>query len=208
MHTTRCPERERREAAEKKQEEERQKIVTTLYIADSNARYINKKATNADVECVTGAKIGHLTNLLDQAENLKKYQTFVFSGGQNNIDPTPEINLDQWKGHQNKQLEELSSWVRGILKCGRYVSIQEIPAVPLTQDQKTSQMREYLNKSFEAILDKEEKKYHEDNPTENKSIKRATFVTGEMTGPDDEKYDDYRHVSKINWLRLLHNNRT
>ena len=202
-HIGRCPVREQEEYVAKVKEEERKLEVNTLILSDSNGRYINQQATRADVETVTGAKIGHVINMLDQVDNFEHYQAVVFSAGQNNIDGSEFVNFDKWKHANTPQLQVLSKWVDGLVKAGKKTVIVEVPDVDAaTATDSVTKQKNYLNKSFKTIAASANKNFFDNphNADKDKKVERATVIKGEMEGcvGNEVKYDDWRHISKIN----------
>ena len=61
----------------------------TMIIGDSNLKLVNGDSLLADVVSSSGAKIGHISNLID-SENLDQYENIVVCAGTNNIPPPYE----------------------------------------------------------------------------------------------------------------------
>jgi len=95
-----CPVRQQEEAAEEIEEATRQPQIKTLMCGESNLRYVNQTGTTAKVVVATGAKIGHIANMIAH-EEVAKYKRIVIHGGQNNIIASEEIETV----HFEKQLK-------------------------------------------------------------------------------------------------------
>ena len=88
-HTEGCPKKEeekKRGAIIKNMKEEKTK---TMIIGDSNLKLVNGESILADVVSSSGAKIGHIGNMID-SENLDSYDNIVVMAGTNNIFPSYE----------------------------------------------------------------------------------------------------------------------
>ena len=91
-HTSNCPkweEEKKREALIKNLKEENTK---TIIVGDSNLKLVNSDAILADVICSSGAKVGHINNIL-KTENLEKYENIVVLAGVNNI-PSAQVSFE------------------------------------------------------------------------------------------------------------------
>ena len=195
-HVDRCPERVKREALEKEEEKLRENDITTLIIGDSNLRYTNKKALNADVISSMGAKIGHIANELTFIDK-EKYDHIVVAVGQNNIDTDPEINEKNWKKHTNYQLTKLRDELDALAQNGRTITMLEIPEVEMTEySEKTKKMKNYIDEMSRAICKTGNK--------DNRKDLYSTIVVTKNELVDIEATDDYRHITQLHQqVRLM-----
>ena len=200
-HTTRCPEREVREAKAKVEEDERHLEINAYIVSDSNGRYLNKTATRAEIDVVTGAKIGQLLNAVNQKEDCQNYNAVVFNVGQNNITQEEDASLEYWKDLQKPQIEQLKEAIMGVVKSGRSVIIMKVPKTEATtKTDHVKSQRDFLNKTFDIIAVAINHNYFkkQENADKDQNDPPVKVVDGEMEGDDVEKYDDRRHISKLN----------
>ena len=154
-HTTNCPkweEEKKREALIKNLKEQDTK---TLFAGDSNLKLVNADSILADVVCSSGAKVGHIANILNN-EKLEVYNNIVILAGINNI-PSAQTSFEENVVFEQtkEEMDLLSETLEPHVKLGKTVVIVTIPDAPhCRQSQKSVQLRNRINKQFDVMTKK------------------------------------------------------
>ena len=154
-HTTNCPkweEEKKREAVIKNLKEENTK---TIFVGDSNLKLINSDSILADVISSSGAKVGHINNILS-TENLEPYENIVLLAGINNI-PTAQTSYEESLvfDQTKTELDQLCETLEPQVRLGKNVILVNIPDAPhCRSSQKAVQLRNRINKQMETMTKK------------------------------------------------------
>ena len=154
-HTALCPkieEEKHRSAVIKNMKNEKNK---TIIVGDSNLKLINGESILADVVSSSGAKIGHISNIISE-ENLDSYDNIVVMAGTNNIPPahenyTENAIFDQVKTETTNLCSKLDPYVTK----GKNVLMVHVPNSPHCRQSQTSlQLRNRINKHITEAVNK------------------------------------------------------
>ena len=150
-HSTNCPKWEEERKREALIKNLKEKDTKTLFVGDSNLKLVNSDAILADVVSSSGAKVGHITNILN-TEKLENYENIVVLAGINNI-PSAQTTFEDSSVFEQtkKEIDQLSDTLEPHVKLGRKVVIVKIPDAPhCRQSQKAVQLRNRVNKQFDS----------------------------------------------------------
>jgi hypothetical protein len=146
-HTFNCPkweEEKKREAVIKNLKAENTK---TMIVGDSNLKLVNSDAILADVISSSGAKVGHVNNIL-KSENLERYDNIVVMAGINNI-PSAQVSFEEGTVFEKtkEEINALAETLDPLVKKGKNIILVSIPDAPhCRQSQKSVQLRNRINK--------------------------------------------------------------
>jgi len=147
MHTANCPiweEKKKRGAMIKNLKAEN---TNTLIIGDSNLKLVNSDAILADVISSSGAKVGHINNII-RTENLDNYENIVVMAGINNI-PSAQSSFEENNvfDKTKEEMHELGEILEPHIKKGKNIVLVNVPDPPhCRQSQKSVQLRNRINK--------------------------------------------------------------
>jgi len=119
----------------------------TLIIGDSNLKLVNSEAILADVISSSGAKVGHINNIM-KTENMDNYDNIVVMAGINNI-PSAQTSFEESTvfDKTKEEMNDLGELLEPHVKMGKNVVLVNIPNPPhCRQSQKAVQLRNRLNK--------------------------------------------------------------
>ena len=154
-HTSNCPkieEEKKRGALIKNLKEENTK---TIIVGDSNLKLVNSDAILADVISSSGAKVGHVNNILKE-EKLDNYENIVVLAGINNI-PSSQVSFEENNvfNHTKEEITSLAETLDPHVKKGKNVIIVNVPDAPhCRQSQKAVQLRNRINKQLAEVVKK------------------------------------------------------
>jgi hypothetical protein len=154
-HTFNCPkweEEKKREAVIKNLKAENTK---TMIVGDSNLKLVNSDAILADVISSSGAKVGHVNNIL-KSENLERYDNIVVMAGINNI-PSAQVSFEEGTVFEKtkEEINALAETLDPLVKKGKNIILVSIPDAPhCRQSQKSVQLRNRINKHLADITKK------------------------------------------------------
>jgi len=154
-HTNLCPkieEEKKRAAVIKTLKNEK---TNTILIGDSNLKLVNGDSILADVVSSSGAKIGHIANIIS-SENLDTYDNIVVMAGTNNIPPSHENYTKNAIFEQvKKETASLSSKLDPYVAKGKNVIMVHVPNSPhCRQSQTALQLRNRINKLISESVNK------------------------------------------------------
>jgi len=92
-HITNCPKREEEKKRMAMIQNMKAENTKTLIIGDSNLKLVNSEAILADVISSSGAKVGHINNIM-KTENMDNYDNIVVMAGINNI-PSAQTSFEE-----------------------------------------------------------------------------------------------------------------
>ena len=185
-HTEKCHLKIKREETIKEHEKSRKKGIKAFLISDSNMRHVNEQALHANSHVASGAKIGHLANVIKDSD-LENINHIIISGGINNIDSNPSVNFDKWHDQQKTQFTKLQQEVKNCSEKGKFTKIIAIPEVPAVKDNNNAvRMRKAINSSLDQIA----KTINETYP----SSVEVLNINDEMEN-GIEPYEDELHIS-------------
>ena len=154
-HSTNCPKWEEDKKREALIRNLKEKDTKTLFVGDSNLKMVNSDAILADVISSSGAKVGHINNILNN-EKLDTYENIVVVGGLNNI-PSAQTAFEDSTvfDHAKQEIDQLNDTLEQHVKQGKKVVLVKIPDAPhCRQSQKSVQLRNRINKHFDATAKK------------------------------------------------------
>ena len=150
-HEGKCPEKIKRDELFKDYEINRQKENKAFIVSDSNLRHVNEMALHAKTHVSSGAKIGHLDNVIKNSD-LDSVNHIIVNVGLCNIDSNPSTNFDRWYNNQKPQISALTKSLTDLSAKGKKSVVIAVPEAPLTKTSaKTKKMRDSINKSFETM---------------------------------------------------------
>lgn len=193
-HQGKCPEQIKKEALLKEYEAKRNEQNKALLISDSTFRHANEKALHANTHVVSGAKIGHVNNVIENSE-LENVDTIIMNVGLNNIDGDPAVNYEKWYNNQKPQLTQLHKNITELAVKGKKSRIIAVSKAPVTTiNVKTTKMREAINKFYDTMA----KTINHVHP-ETVSV---IHVPEEME-KGIEAYEDDQHITQIETEKIL-----
>ena len=194
-HAGKCPAKIKKEEILKDYENKRQEKNKALLVSDSGLRHENEKAMHTKTHIASGAKIGHIVNVIENTD-LENVENLIVNVGINNIDANETANYDKWYNQQKSQFTRLQNKLTDAASAGKKVRIVEVPQAAITRGNvNTNKMREAINKNFENMS----KAINHIHPDSIQVIK----VSEEME--DGVKaYEDEKHISEEQTAKLLH----
>lgn len=194
-HIGKCPEKIKLEEKQKEYAQARKSKVDTLLIGDSNLRHVNESATFADTNGASGAKIGHIANVIEQVQ-VGKYKNLIIHAGGNNVMPEADIHMDKWNKQVQSEVAKLSGALNKLAQNGTAIKIVSVPKTPATQvTKKTVKMRDTLNRELEAMVTKLNEG---DGVSEAEMIKLA-----DEEEATEGQYEDAKHYSQQRCATIL-----
>lgn len=191
-HPGKCAAKIKKEEILVTYEKKRQAKNKTFIVSDSTLRHINEKSLYSKTHIASGAKIGHIVNVLDQYET-NDVENIIINAGLNNIQGGDDVNYDRWYEKQKPEFSRLQNSLLNLASAGKNVRVLDVPKVPaVIGDVKISKMRESINKSLQTIQLAIESKF----PGKIKII----------NGVDDQQgldFGDELHISKKQTEKLL-----
>ena len=109
-------------------------------VGDSNLKMVNSDSILADVISSSGAKVGHINNIL-KTENLEAYDNIVVLAGLNNI-PSAQVSFEENTvfDQMKEEIDQLSDTLDPLVKQGKNVILVNVPDTPhCRQSQKSYQ---------------------------------------------------------------------
>ena len=194
-HLGKCPEIIKEEEILKDFEAKRVQNTKSLIISDSQARCFNQQALNAQTHVASGAKIGHVGNVMEHTD-MEKYKNIILNVGINNVNGQPDTVYEAWQKQLKVEVCHLSTQIKNCASAGKKVCIVEIPNCPATDmTQKTNKMRNDINSELKSMTERINKKLNSSNV---KIIK-----TGSSDLSQEEAFSDNVHFSHIRASQLL-----
>ena len=193
-HQGKCPEKVKTDALLKSYESKRKETSKTVLISDSLLRYTNEQALNSSSYVVSGAKIGHINNVLENYD-VENIENVVLNVGLNNIDVNPNTNYDKWYNQQTPQFNQLHQNPSNLSQQGKNTRIVAVPKAPITDSTvKTAKMRVAINKFFETMA-----------KTVNESYAGKVEVINVNENKENgiEVYEDDKHITKEQTEKVL-----
>ena len=68
----------------------------SLIISDSQTRCLNQQALNDQTHVASGAKIGHVGNVMEHTD-MEKYKNIILNVGINNVNGQPDTVYEVWQ---------------------------------------------------------------------------------------------------------------
>ena len=182
-----CPKRSQEIAAQKLEEEVRQPLIKTLICADSNFRHVNQTATTAKVKVATGARIGHIANMIKH-EEVEKFNHIVIHAGQNNITPHDEI-IDQvkWEKQLKWEINQLKTHLENFEGTVRFIDVPESEMA--TDNDFAISQRDKINSVIHGLVD--------ELPS------AITINVSDNLDNETPSWVDYRHYSEMLCAKVL-----
>ena len=154
-HISNCPKWEEEKQREALIKNMKAADTKTLIVGDSNLKLVNGDAILADVISSSGAKVGHINNILKN-ENLNAYENIVVLAGLNNI-PSAQVTFEENTvfDQTKEEIDQLSDTLDPFVKQGKNVILVNVPDTPhCRQSQKSVQLRNRINKQLETATKK------------------------------------------------------
>lgn len=193
-HVGKCPEKVKKEELMKEYEEKRIKNTNTLIVGDSNLRHVNEKAIFAKTNAASGAKIGHISNVLENTD-LSSYTNVVINAGQNNVNTDTQVNVDKWQKQTKAEILQMQKHVTELSANGKQTRFIAVPNSPVTKStDKAQKMTKFINNELEELS----KRVNKDHPNTVKVLKIA-----EKLGEDIDVFEDSKHISEAQTAKML-----
>ena len=102
-HDKKCPAQIKEEESLKDYEMKRQEKCINFTVSDSEFRHANQKALFSDTNVASGAKIGHIANVLENTD-LLGYKNIVVNAGLNNMMLNCNTNIEKWQAQLTQEV--------------------------------------------------------------------------------------------------------
>ena len=166
-----------------------------MLLTDSQGRCFNEHALYAETHVASGAKIGHMGNVMEHTD-MDQIENLVLNVGINNINAHPDTVYETWLKQVKCEVTHLSIQVKKSATIGRQIRIIEIPDCPITNmTQKSNKMRITVNKELSDMAERINKNLSTD------CVKM--IQCGEEELPQEEAYCDNKHFSPVRAAQLL-----
>lgn len=194
-HVGKCPEKIKEEELLKVYEEERANNTKTMIIMDSQGRCMNEHALNAKTHVASGAKIGHIGNVM-QYTDLDDFDNIILNVGLNNINAHPDTKHEDWIKQVKCEVTHLASQVNKCASEDKEVRIFEIADCPMSQmTQNSKSQRLSINEELKGMVDKINEKVGKNN------VKMIKHGTDDLT--EEEAFSDGKHFSPVRTAKLV-----
>ena len=110
-HLGKCPEIIKEEVILKDYEAKRLQNTKSLIISDSQARCFNQQALNAQTHVASGAKIGHVGNVIEHTD-MENFEIIILNVGINNVNGHPDTVYETWLKQLKVEVCYLSTQVK------------------------------------------------------------------------------------------------
>ena len=150
-HDKKCPQIVKEEAFLKDYNEQRKEKISCLVVSDSEFRLANEKALYADTNVASGAKIGHIANVLNN-NDLEGYKSIVISAGLNNLNLNVQTDFDKWHVQVKNECVELEKILEKQVNNGKNIRIISVSDFPITKStNKASLMHKTVNQELKNV---------------------------------------------------------
>ena len=187
-HENRCPQLIKEEALLKDYDEKRKQSINSLIVSDSEFRSVNEKALFAHTNVSSGAKIGHIANVLNHSET-ESYKNLILCTGLNNLDLNVTTNYDKWHTQLKKECKNLEDGLKKCVNQGTNIRLLALSELPITKSTtKAVLMSKTINKELKGVVE---------NVNKVKADKDdlAKLIEVECKG-GDESFIDNKHFTE------------
>ena len=187
-HENRCPQLIKEEALLKDYDEKRKQSINSLIVSDSEFRSVNEKALFAHTNVSSGAKIGHIANVLNHSET-ESYKNLILCTGLNNLDLNVTTNYDKWHTQLKKECKNLEDGLKKCVNQGTNIRLLALSEFPITKSTtKAVLMSKTINKELKGVVE---------NVNKVKADKDdlAKLIEVECKG-GDESFIDNKHFTE------------
>lgn len=166
----------------------KQEMTQTVFIGDSNLRHLNENALLAEGVCMSGAKIGHVSNHLKFQKLDNRACVVVFAGTNNIVNDLKEDEMKDWTQQVTSEVKALEAELKqNVSSKKKSVVIVEVPALPFIRSKMQQKQRATINALFNGVS-ANIKKAHPDVKID------CLRVNDELSS---KHFDDNLHVSPL-----------
>ena len=192
-HISKCPAKIKEEESLKEYEEKRQAEAINFLATDSSLRNANQKALFADTNVASGAKIGHVANVLSNTD-LETYKNIILSIGLCNIDPNVQTDYGKWHTQLQEEVKSMEVILSKSASEGKQIRIVPIADSPFTKStSQTKKMQHTVNTELKNMT-KRICQVHKDT---------TVVVQVPPDNIEEEAFTDNKHFTEGRTAKLL-----
>lgn len=185
-HDKKCPAQIKEEEILKEYEVIRKEKCTSFTISDSELRHVNEKALFSDTDVSSGAKIGHVVNVLKNTE-LDEYKNVILNVGINNINSNGQVDFEKWHSQLKNEVGGLREVIQYQVAAGKNIRICPVPEAPITKSTaQATMMQKTINDEFIKIAE-----------SLCKTRENAVKMVNIHYKTEDEAFSDNKHYSEV-----------
>ena len=151
-HDKKCPAQIKEEESLKDYEMKRQEKCINFTVSDSEFRHANQKALFSDTNVASGAKIGHIANVLENTD-LLGYKNIIVNAGLNNMMLNCNTNIEKWQAQLTQEVGKLKKVLKTCATDGKNIRVIPVPDVPITKStSKAKNMQKIINSDLSDMV--------------------------------------------------------